>query len=145
MRDESLRSRQFAKVLRTRMTDAETILWSQLREWREHSCAFRRQHPIGPYVADFACGRAKIVVELDGDQHGSDANHVYDLRRDAYMTARGWRVIRVSNDQIYKDLGSVLNMLADAIPPPSPDGDTSPAIPISRGVKARSPRGRKDI
>ena len=144
MRDDTFRSRRLAKSLRTRMTDAETILWSRLRDWREHGCTFRRQHPIGPYVADFACVQAKVVVELDGDQHGRDKKYEYDQRRDNYMAARGWRVIRISNDRIYKDLGNVLNMLADVIPPPSPDGATSPAISKSCGEETSAPRGRKD-
>ncbi len=115
MREPESRSRRFAKALRTRMTDAETILWSRLRDWRAHGCGFRRQHPIGPYIADFACVTAKLIVELDGDQHGSDAERAYDERRDAYLTSRGWNVVRVPNERIYKHLGEVLDMLGDAV------------------------------
>jgi very-short-patch-repair endonuclease len=112
------------------MTEPEVVLWSRLRVWREHGCSFRRQHPIGPYIADFACVGAKLVVELDGDQHGADGNRAYDQRRDAYMQARGWRVVRISNDRIYRNLGEVLNMLGDlAVPPSVRSAATSPAIP----------------
>lgn len=144
MREETIRSRRFAKVLRSRMTEAETILWSRLRTWRENDCVFRRQHPIGPYIADFACVKAKLVIELDGDQHGRDDNAAYDERRDAYMTERGWRLVRLTNDRIYKNLGDVLNMLAEAIPPPPPDGGTSPAIRKAPNSNIDAPRGRKD-
>ena len=126
MRDAEDRARDFAKMLRSRMTETEVILWSRLRCWREHGCSFRRQHPIGPYIADFACVRAKLVVELDGDQHGADSHHAYDQRRDAYLQSHGWRVVRIANDRIYRELGEVLDMLA--VPPPPRKGSAPPPL-----------------
>jgi very-short-patch-repair endonuclease len=119
MREAETRARRFAKSLRSRMTDAEVILWSRLRSWREQGLTFRRQHPMGPYIADFVCMRARLVVELDGEQHGITENHAYDLRRDAYMQSRGWRVIRITNDRVYRNLGEVLDIIAEAteLPP----------------------------
>ena len=120
MRETESRARGFAKALRPRMTEAEVILWSRLRIWHAHGCKFRRQHPIGPYIADFACVSAKLVVELDGDQHGIDRNQTYDQRRDAYMRSHGWRVVRIANEQIFRNLGEVLEMLAAlAVPLPA--------------------------
>lgn len=118
MRDEETRSRPFAKALRNRMTDAETILWSRLRMWCTYGRIFRRQHPIGPYIADFACVRAKLVVELDGGGHGADDQVAYDQRRDAYLKSRGWRVIRIPNDEVFKNLDTILDLIAVSIPSP---------------------------
>jgi very-short-patch-repair endonuclease len=73
----------FAETLRRKMTNAEIILWSRLREHPAHK--FRRQHPIGPYVADFACMAARVVVEVDGATHGSDVQIEHDCFRAAYM------------------------------------------------------------
>lgn len=91
------------------MTDAERILWSRLRRKAfDGENRFRRQHPIGPYIADFACVAAWLVVEVDGDTHGTEEEVAHDRRRDAYIRARGWRVFRVTNLDVYKNLDVVL-------------------------------------
>jgi very-short-patch-repair endonuclease len=129
MREAESKSRAFAKTLRSRMTDAETILWSQLREWRSHGLVFRRQHPIGPYIADFASVRAKLVVELDGGGHGADDQIAYDKVRDEFLRVRGWRVVRITNDQVFKDLDTVLRVLAvQAVAPPPRQGSAPPPL-----------------
>jgi very-short-patch-repair endonuclease len=110
MREEENHSRPLAKRLRGGMTDAEIILWSYLRRrasiYRLH---FRRQHPIGPYVADFACVTARVVIEVDGATHSTPEEISHDRRRDAYLRNRGWRVLRVSNTEIYRNIGAVLD------------------------------------
>jgi very-short-patch-repair endonuclease len=108
-----------ARDLRRRMTSAEIILWSRIRprEWPEFR--FRRQHPIGPYIADFACPLSRTVIEVNGATHGSDTECAYDHRRDAYMRARGWRVVRISNDDVYKHLHEMLDLIWRVTPPPS--------------------------
>ncbi|HEX3675667.1 MAG TPA: DUF559 domain-containing protein [Rhizomicrobium sp.] len=88
VRNREERSRPFAKELRRRMTEAEVMLWSRLRLKEMHGVHFRRQHPIGPYIADFACVPAMLVVEVDGRTHATDEQHAHDVRRDAYMTGR---------------------------------------------------------
>jgi len=93
------------------MTEAEVILWSRLRLKEQHGVHFRRQHPIGPYIADFACVAAKLVVEVDGATHSSDKEISYDKRRDAYMIQRDWRVVRVPNNDVYKHLDEVCEMI----------------------------------
>jgi very-short-patch-repair endonuclease len=93
------------------MTDAEVMLWSRLRLKLQHRAHFRRQHPVGPYIADFACVSAKLIVEVDGATHSSDSEIAYDRKRDAYMTQRGWRVIRISNNDVYKNLDNVCEMI----------------------------------
>ena len=115
MRDGQHRSRTLAKGLRRALTEAELILWSRLRKRERPGALFRRQHPIGPYVADFACIAARLVIELDGATHGSDAELAHDARRDAFLAARGWRVMRFANDEVYRALGAVLDAIAAAI------------------------------
>ena len=107
-----------ARDLRKRMTSAEIILWSRIRPRAWPLFRFRRQHPIGPYIADFACPLSRVVVEVDGATHGSDIERAYDRRRDAYMRARGWQVIRVTNMDIYTYLNETLDMIARLTPPP---------------------------
>ena len=104
-----------ARTLRKQMTNAETILWSRLRRGALGGHRFRKQHPVGPYIADFACVAAKLVVEVDGDTHGADAAVVYDCRRDVYMNGQGWRVLRVTNEDVFKRLDDVLDRIARAV------------------------------
>jgi len=72
---------EFAKDLRQRATDTERMLWAQLRGRNLDGARFRRQQPIGPYVADFFCSAAKLIFELDGGQHGEGDNLEYDKAR----------------------------------------------------------------
>jgi very-short-patch-repair endonuclease len=115
------------------MTEAEVMLWSRLRLKEMYGAHFRRQHPIGPYIADFACVPLRLVLEVDGSTHYSDEGIAHDRRRDAYMTQRGWTVIRVTNEDVYRNLDGVFEMILSHAPPPSayaPRGasaDTSPA------------------
>ena len=97
--DDRLPTREFARSLRRKLTRAETILWSRLRRDQIAGYRFRKQHPIGPYIADFACLIAKLVVEVDGGTHSTDRERAYDRARDAYLRERGWRVCRVSNEE----------------------------------------------
>jgi len=83
--------RRFARKLRRDMTDAEAKLWSELRDRRLDTIKFRRQAPIGPFVADFLCSEARLIVEIDGSQH---ADSKRDRARDAELRARGFRVLR---------------------------------------------------
>ena len=81
------------------MTAAETILWQALRD-RGVGAKFRRQVPIGPYIADFVCVDAQLIVELDGATHEYDGRRIYDADRDAWLEAQGWRVVRFPNDLV---------------------------------------------
>jgi very-short-patch-repair endonuclease len=108
MRDGEERSRKFAKRLRKSLTDAETIMWSYLRRDRIEGMRFRKQHPIGPFVADFACVKAMLIVEIDGATHGSDEELAYDGRRTAFFRERGWHEMRFTNHAVYRNLDGVL-------------------------------------
>ena len=105
------------------MTDAERMLRQALREKQLNGHRFRRQHPIGKYIADFACIERKVVVELDGGQH---QDHVaYDERRTAFLQENGWRVLRFWNNDALNNLEGILFTIAEnltTLPPsyPSP-------------------------
>lgn len=101
-----------ARALRKHLTDAEVLLWSRLRRRYQGGYRFRKQHPIGPYIADFACIAEKLVVEVDGDTHGDDDAIAYDARRDGFMRERGWRVFRITNEDVFKRLDDVLDDIA---------------------------------
>jgi very-short-patch-repair endonuclease len=105
--------RDRARGLRRSMTDAEQALWRELRRaslgWR-----FRRQFAIPPYIVDFACLEARLIVEADGGQHAvSEA----DGRRDAYLRRHGWRILRFWNNDILANRAGVLQRIADALGP----------------------------
>ena len=103
--------RDLAKTLRANPTDAERKLWALLRDKRLAGWRFRRQQPIGPYIVDFFCAGARLVIELDGDQHGTDAAQAHDMRRTAFLEARGYRVLRFPNHQVMRDCSTVLDVI----------------------------------
>lgn len=117
MRDKTTQQR--AKALRKRMTDAEQHLWGRLRRRQLLGFKFRRQVPTGPFIADFACVEAKLIVELDGGQH-VDAQAT-DEARTQLLESRGFRVLRFWNDDVLKRTDDVLEDIVRALPdtPPS--------------------------
>jgi very-short-patch-repair endonuclease len=90
------------------MTTAEVILWSRLRRKAILGLGFRRQFPIGPYFADFACPVIRLVIEVDGSTHRTEEAHAYDARRRELLERQGWREIRVSNEEVFRNLDRVL-------------------------------------
>ena len=102
-----------ARALRSRMTDAERKLWFALRDRRFARCKFRRQVPIGPFVADFLCFETRLVIEVDGGQH---AESLQDKRRDAWFAANRFAVLRFWNIDVLKNLEGVLTVVAEALP-----------------------------
>ena len=86
-----------ARRLRSDMTDAERRLWALLRGRRLQSYKFRRQHPVGPFIADFVCVADRLIIEADGGQH---ADNPSDRRRTAWLARNGWRVLRFWNNEI---------------------------------------------
>ena len=100
------------------MTDAERRLWFHVRNRHLAGYRFRRQHPIGPYFADFACLERHLVVELDGGQHV--AGYEADGRRTAHLNGRGWRVIRFWDDDVLKHPQRVLETILLELNSPSP-------------------------
>jgi len=102
-----------AKQLRKNMTPAETVLWMHLKAGLE-GYKFRRQHPIGIYIADFYCHRAKLIIELDGSIHQLEEVQQNDNKREADLLEWGYQVIRFSNQEVFNKINFVLNrILAD--------------------------------
>ena len=100
-----------ARTLRKDMPPAERKLWAALRGKRLGAFRFRRQHTVGPFIADFACIEARLIIELDGDQHGRGLAPTRDRQRDAYLEAHGWRVMRFWNGEVFSNLDGVLNTI----------------------------------
>jgi len=110
-----------ARRLRNNATDAEMLLWRGLRGKQMAGHKFRRQYPVAPYIVDFVCLDAKLVVELDGGQHSEQL--AYDGRRDAYIRSCGFRVLRYWNDQVMTEMQAVLediyrHLMSPSRPPP---------------------------
>jgi very-short-patch-repair endonuclease len=104
--------RKYAKRMRHAPTEAEARLWSLLRDRRFASYKFRRQMPLGPYIVDFVCLSAKLIIEADGSQHVDDDR---DLTRRGYLEARGFRVLRFWNNDILSDQDSVMETIWSAL------------------------------
>jgi very-short-patch-repair endonuclease len=122
-----------ARKLRVDMTDAERILWAILRNRRFGDKKFRRQQPIGPYIADFFCASAKLIVELDGGQHTETARLKRDEVRTCFLNERGYRVVRISNLDLLKHRDVVIDNLEHALAPgagplPEPPSAVRPSL-----------------
>jgi very-short-patch-repair endonuclease len=102
-----------AKELRRNQTEAEELLWYRLRGRRLSGYKFRRQFPIGPYIADSACMSARLIVELDGGQHAEQT--AYDAVRERHMRAEGFEVLRFWNNEVMENLDGVLSVLLDLL------------------------------
>ena len=98
-----------ARFLRRNQTDAEKILWQRLRNRGISGYKFRRQVPVGPYVADFLCNSAQLIVEVVGGQHAEHKE--YDQCRDDFLRANGYDVIRFWNNEVMNNLDGVLESL----------------------------------
>lgn len=108
--------------MRADMPKAEGLLWWKLREANRNGFHFRRQVPLRGYFADYSEHSAKLVVELDGEQHGKDENRAYDRVRDQALADEGYIVLRFANDEVIRDLervvDTVLRVAGRRRPPP---------------------------
>ena len=114
---------EFARQLRREQTDAERLLWSLLRDRRFMGCKFRRQHPIEPYVVDFYCHAARLAIELDGGEHNEPAARARDEERTRFLEARGIRVLRFWNNEVFNNLEGVLQTIYEALTPTLSQGE----------------------
>ena len=110
--------RDRSRDLRRNQTDVERVLWRYLKARQVNGWRFRRQHPIEPYIADFACIEAMLIVEADGGQH---AESVHDAVRDAYLRKAGWRVLRFWNTDILQNMEGVFDTIAAELGPHPPN------------------------
>lgn len=94
------------------MTDAERKLWLALRDRRLAGFKFRRQVPVGPFIVDFLCYDARLVIEVDGGQH---AEFTRDARRDQWLAANDFRVLRFWNNDVLTNIEGVLTLLLDSL------------------------------
>ena len=130
--------RVHARDLRTASTDAERLLWHHLRDRRLAGFKFRRQHPVAPYIADFACLEAGLIVELDGGQHFEAEAMAADRRRTQTLEAAGFTVLRFDNRQLLQETEAVLASIGDWLLTRHPH--PSPLPQAGEGVHTRSSR-----
>jgi len=118
---------QLAKNLRANQTDAEKLLWRYLRSKQLESTKFRRQQPIGDYIVDFVSLDKKLIIELDGGQHSTNAEK--DQQKDKWLSKQGFKVLRFWNNDVIKNTKGVLAaIMEDITPSPNPS-------PPGRGIK----------
>src|SRR5579875_2076508 len=149
--------RDLARQLRKNMTEAERCLWRELRYRQIAGCRFRRQAPIGSYIADFVCFEKKLIIELDGGQHAEQITE--DATRTAWFIGQGFTVVRFWNHQVLEELDSVLEAIWRVVvssphpnPPPqggrekkaqpSPtrgEGEKGPTLPHKGGGRGNPP------
>ncbi len=121
-----------ARQLRLDATEFEKRLWWKLRELKQIGYHFRRQAPFRGYTLDFVEHNAKLVIELDGSQHGEDESRTHDERRDHVLGAHGYRTLRFWNTDVIENIDGVIEGIIRALqhrPPPDPlRGSTSPQV-----------------
>lgn len=105
---------QVARELRKRQTPAEEVLWALLRRKQLLGLRFRRQQQLGPFIADFYCHQARLVIEVDGEIHSVPEQTDRDDNRDAYLRENHLRVLRFSNRQVIEQPETVLRQIAQA-------------------------------
>ena len=119
-----------AKRLRRELTDAERKLWSVLRDRQLNGAKFRRQQPIGPFIADFVCQERRLIIEADGGQH---TNSVSDARRTSFLQSKGYRVLRFWNNEILTNLEGVAQVITSELSTPHPAQPAAESPSPSRG------------
>ncbi len=111
------KTRKRAQSLRREMTKAERIMWDMLRDLKRRGAHFRREAPVGPYVADFAWLSAKIIVEVDGDSHEGEEARQHDQARTAFLNKQGFNVLRFDNLDVINARDHVYFQLETALSP----------------------------
>jgi very-short-patch-repair endonuclease len=98
-----------ARNLRKRMSDGERKLWHAIRAKQVDGLRFRRQHPIGAYIVDFVCLEKRLIVEVDGGHHTEETQMAHDQRRDRWLAAEGYRIVRVPNAEVFSNIDGVVD------------------------------------
>jgi very-short-patch-repair endonuclease len=134
-----------ARRMRRELTPAERKLWHALRAHRFQDLHIRRQVPMGRYIADFICHANRVVIEVDGEQHGFDREATRDRVRDAWFASQGYRVLRFANGEVLRELESVLDTIYARVfqnaQPVGPSAD-APSPPLwGRADSGESPSG----
>ena len=118
MKETNILMRDRARVLRNALTDAEKLLWNSIRRCQIKGVKFKRQYLIGSYIVDFICHSHKLIIEVDGNQHMEQTE--YDANRTEFLEARGYKVLRFWNNEIFLHLSGVLESIWLTINTPSP-------------------------
>jgi very-short-patch-repair endonuclease len=125
-----------ARELRRNENDAERRMWSLVRANRMSGYKFRRQHALGTYIADFICLKARLVIEVDGDTHGTDEAEELDAKRTEVIESLGYRVIRFWNHEVLAETDDVADAIFNALHPEvsqrSPSLQTAEKAPDGR-------------
>ena len=103
------------KALRADPTVPERRMWRLLHPFRTDGFHFRKQEQIGPFYVDFACHHARLVIEVDGDTHFTDAGQEDDARRDEFLRYEGYTVLRFTNDEVMRNEDGVFTLVAAAL------------------------------
>lgn len=103
-----------ARENRRQMTEEESLLWNELRN-NKLGVHFRRQHVIGNYIADFICLKCNLVIEVDGGYHETEEQRELDRYRTLYLTSRGLKEIRFTNDEVINDLETVMSKIIKSL------------------------------
>ena len=106
---------QYGRELRQEATEAEKLLWTELRNRKLDSLKFRRQHPLDKFIVDFYCNEKKLVVELDGGVHNEKINKEYDEARTAMLAGLNIIVLRFKNEDVINNMKEVLRKISDVI------------------------------
>jgi very-short-patch-repair endonuclease len=109
--DTSSDPRVMARRLRRTLTLPEALLWKGLKARRQEGLHFRKQHPLGPYVLDFYCARARLCVEVDGFSHGAGHRPIRDAQRDEWLRRQGVETLRLRAGLILEDIDAALSMV----------------------------------
>ena len=125
----------FARKLRRDSTDAERLFWSKVRAYRLQGHKFKRQQILGPYIVDFLCPNAFLVVELDGRQHADSES---DKIRDAWLRSRGFTVLRFWNNDVLLNIDGVLERVIEHLPLPSTSLPLPSPSPMERGSETNT-------
>jgi very-short-patch-repair endonuclease len=107
-----------ARELRRNANEAEKLLWWRIRGGQLSGHKFRRQHALGDYIGDFVCLSARLVVELDGETHGTDERERHDAKRTETIERHGFQVIRFWNDEVFNNMDGVIEAIWNALQPP---------------------------
>ena len=102
-----------AASLRRNLTESEKILWTRLSKNQLNGLRFKRQHPIGKYIADFYCHKHKLVIEIDGLYHNDNNQKEKDATRDQTMQDKGLNILRFTNDEVRQSVDTVISKIED--------------------------------
>ena len=133
----STKLRVRSRRLRRNLTEAERIIWYAVRAHRLNGASFRRQTPIGPFIVDFVCHDARLIIEIDGGQHFESENEKRDARRDRFLASKGYRVLRFSNHDVMKNRHGMVEAIDAALAASPSQTDAaqaaSPSLPSPAG------------